>query len=219
MYSIFNEQHMSHLSQLNEKQSKILLVAEKLFAEKGFDGTSIRTIAQEANINVAMVSYYFGSKEKMLESLILHRIEDLKMQVENLYKEHIGPEEKVNRFVQLYIQTINKHKCFYQILLFEQSSQKRTIDVQSLTEVKKANLEIFKKIIAEGQQIGLYKQNVNIPLIPSTIIGTLVHFRMNRPHYEAVLDLPDEEAYESYIQNELTQHVQQTIQSLLKYEN
>ena len=56
---------------LNDKQLQILLVAEKLFAEKGFDGTSIRNIAKEAGINIAMVSYYFGSKEKMLEALIL----------------------------------------------------------------------------------------------------------------------------------------------------
>ncbi len=204
---------------LNEKQTKILLIAEKLFAEKGFDGTSIRNIAQEAQINIAMVSYYFGSKEKMLESLILHRIEDIKMQVENLYRESIAPVEKINRFIELYINTINKHKCFYQILLFEQSSQKRAIDFKAFTEVKKANLEIFKKIVAEGQELGIFKQNININLIPSTIIGTLVHFRMNRPHYEAVLELQSEEAYENYIKTELTQHIKQTIQSLLKYEN
>jgi AcrR family transcriptional regulator len=210
---------MTQLSELNEKQTKILLVAEKLFGEKGFDGTSIRNIAQEAKINIAMVSYYFGSKEKMLESLILHRIEDIKMQVENLYRENISPEEKINRFVELYIQTINKHKCFYQILLFEQSSKKREIDFKSFSEVKKANLEIFKKIISEGQEKGVFKQNVNVALIPSTIIGTLVHFRMSRPHYELVLDLQTEEAYENYIKTDLTQHVKQTIQSLLKYEN
>lgn len=204
---------------LNEKQTKILLIAEKLFAEKGFDGTSIRNIAQEAQINIAMVSYYFGSKEKMLESLILHRIEDIKMQVENLYRESIAPVEKINRFIELYINTINKHKCFYQILLFEQSSQKRAIDFKAFTEVKKANLEIFKKIVAEGQELGIFKQKININLIPSTIIGTLVHFRMNRPHYEAVLELQSEEAYENYIKTELTQHIKQTIQSLLKYEN
>ena len=41
--------------------------AEELFAEKGFSGTSVRDIADAADVNVAMISYYFGSKEKMLE--------------------------------------------------------------------------------------------------------------------------------------------------------
>ncbi|MEO6348401.1 MAG: TetR family transcriptional regulator, partial [Aquaticitalea sp.] len=54
---------------LNDKQIQILEVAEKLFAEHGFDGTSVRQIAHEADINIAMISYYFGSKEKLLEAL------------------------------------------------------------------------------------------------------------------------------------------------------
>ena len=44
-----------------EKQIKILDVAEELIAKKGFDGTSVRDICTKANINVAMISYYFGS--------------------------------------------------------------------------------------------------------------------------------------------------------------
>ena len=43
--------------ELNEKQIKILEVAEKMFAENGYDGTSIRAIAKEADINIAMISY------------------------------------------------------------------------------------------------------------------------------------------------------------------
>ena len=73
-------------SNFNDKQIIILEVAETLFAEKGFDGTSIRNIAKEAKINIAMVSYYFGSKEKLLESLILYRTSDLKLQLDNLIR-------------------------------------------------------------------------------------------------------------------------------------
>jgi AcrR family transcriptional regulator len=53
---------MSVVPDFNEKQIQILLVSETLFAEKGFDGTSIRNIAKEAKINIAMVSYYFVQK-------------------------------------------------------------------------------------------------------------------------------------------------------------
>ena len=58
----------SHMG-INEKQLKILQVTERLFSEHGFDGTSVRTIAKQAQVNIAMISYYFGSKEKLLESL------------------------------------------------------------------------------------------------------------------------------------------------------
>jgi hypothetical protein len=47
---------MSVVPDFNEKQIQILLV-QKPICRKGFDGTSIRNIAKEAKINIAMVSY------------------------------------------------------------------------------------------------------------------------------------------------------------------
>ena len=205
-------------SEFNEKQIQILQVTEKLFAEKGFDGTSIRDIAKQANINIAMVSYYFGSKEKMLEALIYSRISDMKLQLESLFKEAISPVEKINKLIELYIHRINKNKGIYQILHFELTSKKREIDLKSFAEVKKQNFEIIKKIIVEGQEKGIFKQDINLILIPSSILGPFFHFQMNRPNYEEMLDLKTDEAYDNYIKNELTKHIQQTIQSLLLHE-
>ena len=205
-------------SEFNEKQMQILQVTEKLFAEKGFDGTSIRDIAKQANINIAMVSYYFGSKEKMLEALIYSRISDMKLQLESLSKEAISPVEKINKLIELYIHRINKNKGIYQILHFELTSKKREIDLKSFAEVKKQNFEIIKKIIVEGQEKGIFKQDINLILIPSSILGPFFHFQMNRPNYEEMLDLKTDKAYDNYIKNELTKHIQQTIQSLLLHE-
>ena len=50
--------------ELNDKQIQILETAEKLFSENGFDGTSVRQIAKAAEVNIAMISYYFGSHPK-----------------------------------------------------------------------------------------------------------------------------------------------------------
>jgi len=61
-----------------DKQIKILDVAEELIAKKGFDGTSVRDICSRANINVAMISYYFGSKEKMMSYLYQYRVQRTK---------------------------------------------------------------------------------------------------------------------------------------------
>jgi len=206
------------MTELNEKQIQILQVAEKLFAQKGFDGTSIRDIAKEAKINIAMVSYYFGSKEKMLESLIWFRASDLKMQLDNLLREPLEPLEKINKLIELYIARINKNKCIYQILHFELSSKKRTIDLKSFTDVKRANLELLEKIITEGQEKGVFIKNINIVLLPPTILGPFFHFQMNRPFYEEFLNLKDDAAFDDYIKNQLTNHIQQTIKSLLSHE-
>ena len=202
----------------NDKQIRILQVAEKLFAEKGFDGTSIRNISKEAKINIAMVSYYFGSKEKMLESLIIFRTSDLKMQLENLLKEALAPLEKINKLIELYVARINKNKGIYQILHFELSSKKRQINIKSFTEVKKRNLESLKQIIHEGQENGDFAKDVNVTLIPPTILGTFFHFQMNRPYSEEVLGLKTDEHFDNYVYNDLTKHIQKTIKALLIYE-
>ena len=62
------------MTEFNEKQLEILQVAEQLFAEEGFDGTSVRDIAKKANVNIAMISYYFGSKEKNGVNQIIAKI-------------------------------------------------------------------------------------------------------------------------------------------------
>lgn len=53
---------------------KILDAAEKLFAEKGFDGTSIRAICSAARVNVAAVHYHFNGKEGVVEAIFERRM-------------------------------------------------------------------------------------------------------------------------------------------------
>lgn len=56
----------------NDENSKkrILEVATRLFARRGFDGVSVREICKEAKINVCMISYYFGGKKELYQGII-----------------------------------------------------------------------------------------------------------------------------------------------------
>ncbi|MCD7032748.1 forespore capture DNA-binding protein RefZ [Metabacillus sp. GX 13764] len=51
-------------------KERIIEAAASLFNTKGFAGTSVRAIAQKANVNVAHISYYFQGKNGLLEHLI-----------------------------------------------------------------------------------------------------------------------------------------------------
>ena len=207
------------MSNFNEKQIHILQVAEKLFAEHGFDGTSIRMISKEAGINVAMVSYYFGSKESLLEKLIIYRTSDLKLKLENVLKTEASPLIKIENYVNLYIEKMNCNKNLYQILHTEISSPKRAIDLKAFSEVKKNNLETLKNIIELGQNQKIFKKDINIALITPMILGTYFHFHSNKPYFKDLLNLKTETAYNNYINNEFTTHIQQTIKSLLLNES
>jgi AcrR family transcriptional regulator len=203
----------------NEKQIQILEVAETLFAEKGFDGTSIRAIAKEAKINIAMVSYYFGSKERLLESLIIYKTSDLKLQLDSLLLENLNPIDKINKLVAIYIHRINNNRGIYRILHFEFASKKRDQNLSAYSDLKKGNLKLLESIIEDGQKKGIFRKDIIIPLITPTILGTFFHFHINKPFFENLLQLKSEDLYNNYIKTKLTNHIQQTIKALLIYES
>ncbi|QOG04229.1 TetR/AcrR family transcriptional regulator [Flavobacterium sp. MDT1-60] len=205
--------------ELNDKKIQILEVAEKLFSDKGFEGTSIRDISKHAKINIAMVSYYFGSKERLLEALILYKTSDLKLQLENLLQENLEPIEKVNKLIEIYINRISCNKGIFRVLHFELNSEKREKSMIAFTELKKGNLKSVESIIAQGQSKGVFRKDVIIPLLTPTIIGTFFHFHMNKSFFVELLNLKTEEMYNNYIKTSLTKHIQQTIKALLVYEN
>ena len=53
-----------------DTKEQILNVAEKLFAENGFRGTSLRSVISEAGVNLSAVHYHFGSKEELFRAVV-----------------------------------------------------------------------------------------------------------------------------------------------------
>lgn len=204
---------------LNEKQIHILQIAETLFAENGFERTSIRNIAKEAKINIAMVSYYFGSKEKLLETLINYRTSDLRIGIENLSLGELDPIEKIDQLIELYINRIYYNKGIYRILHFEFSLSDNHIKMNALDELRTRNLKSIESIVYEGQRKGIFRKDIIIPLISPTILGTYFHFYMNKDYFKKVLALETEELFNNYLTTELKTHIQQTIKALLIYES
>jgi AcrR family transcriptional regulator len=56
-----------------DTKQKILDTAERLIGEQGYSGTSLRHIIAEAGVNLAAVHYHFGSKEDLLDHVILRK--------------------------------------------------------------------------------------------------------------------------------------------------
>jgi len=61
-------------------RDRILDVAERLFAEKGFEGTSVREITSAAGANVASVNYHFGGKDNLYREVCRRRLSRLREQ-------------------------------------------------------------------------------------------------------------------------------------------
>jgi AcrR family transcriptional regulator len=62
---------------MNETKQKILDTAERLFSENGYAATSLRHIIAEAGVNLAAIHYHFGSKQDLLDQLILRKASPL----------------------------------------------------------------------------------------------------------------------------------------------
>jgi AcrR family transcriptional regulator len=58
---------------MNETKKKILDTAERLFGEQGYSETSLRRIISEAGVNLAAIHYHFGSKQDLLDAVILRK--------------------------------------------------------------------------------------------------------------------------------------------------
>jgi len=52
-----------------ETPERIVAVAERMFAERGYAGVSLRSITRESGVNIAAIHYHFGSKEELLERI------------------------------------------------------------------------------------------------------------------------------------------------------
>ena len=86
-------------------EEKIKQAARSLFAKNGFAGTRTRDIAQEAGINLALLNYYFRSKEKLFELVMLEAMQDFMRSMASIVNNQaMSLEEKLEQLVQNYFQ-------------------------------------------------------------------------------------------------------------------
>ena len=156
-----------------DKKEQILQAAKKLMSEKGFDGTTVRDISKAASVNVAMISYYFGSKEKLFAAMIEENAAQTFNKLEYISSTSAQPEKKIEALVTLYVERILSNHNFYNIINRE-ISQGHSEELRNhIILVHTKNFNSFKKIIAEGQQQNIFREDIDIELTLATFFGTI----------------------------------------------
>ncbi|HXS35703.1 MAG TPA: TetR family transcriptional regulator [Flavipsychrobacter sp.] len=205
----------------NEKKMLIIDAAEKLFATRGYDGTSVRDIAQEAGINIAMISYYFGSKEKLMEAVFEHRTLNIRSKVETLLQnDELTALQKVNILIDDYVDRIIQQQEFHKIMTREQMINKDNAIACLIHDLKKRNLENIKRLIQEGQKSGEFKKNIDIVLMMTTMIGTASQLITTQHFYREINNLqnmPDVE-FLKLLKKKLSHHLKTLFKATLTYE-
>jgi AcrR family transcriptional regulator len=169
----------------SEKQVQIIEAAEQLFASHGYGNTSVRQIADHAGVNLAMISYYFGSKEKLMHALVVLRTEHIRLTLENLLKDDsLTPLQKVNMMIGEYVERFAKRRAFYKIMVTEHMLDKNNDITKMLLEVKRKNAEALLQVIKEGQKKKAFRKNVDVVMLMNIMVGTVNHSLLNKEFYK-----------------------------------
>lgn len=166
--------------ELNDKQLQIMDKALEVFAEKGFDTASVRDIAQRAEVNVAMISYYFGSKEKLLEAIFMNHTASMKQKIESIiHSRTYDPMEKVDLLIDTYVTVIIENRSFHRLMIREQVLLKEGPLYGYVRDVKRQNRALIEVAVKAGQKAGLFQKNIDVSMLAIMLIGSLNHFVSN----------------------------------------
>ena len=207
------------MSEIHQDKKELLIeVAERLFAEHGFEGTSVRLLASEANMNIAMISYYFGSKEKMMEAILDRRSA---LNRENFIKISEMPNasswQKIEAVIDLYVDMMSGNRNFHKIMFREVALSQREELTSKIAQFVAGNMQNIKKVIQGGVDNGDFKQ-VDVPMLMSTLVGTISQTLNYSKLSEQILGVYEnhEKVSETEILIRLKMHLKEVFRFILK---
>jgi len=192
-----------------DKRSQILIAAEELFAEKGFDGTSVRDIAHLAGVNLAMISYYFGSKEKLFEALVEYRSGYTTVLLEELASdENLDPMVKMFKLIDFYVDRILTNHRYHNIIMRQFSTLQSPELKDAMMRMKERNLEQVRKIMEDGEQKGVFRK-VDMEMTMGTLFGTISQMTLSKDFYCRILGMwpSDPNVYSKELSDRLKNHL------------
>ncbi|MBS1737439.1 MAG: TetR/AcrR family transcriptional regulator [Bacteroidetes bacterium] len=197
-----------------DKKETIINSAIELFSLKGYEGTSVRDIAADAGINVAMINYYFGSKEKLFESIVEHRASFLKGVFEELINnKQLSGIEKMDIIIDNTIERKFSGLNFHHIMHRELALQHRPQLKEAISDILLRNVTSIKNIIEEGISNGEFKQ-VDIELTLTTLLGTIHYLLTSDTLCRKILGKP--KSFKPYQNKNLKDRISIYIKNLMR---
>ncbi|MFN7641042.1 MAG: TetR family transcriptional regulator, partial [bacterium] len=91
-----------------DRRAAILLAAEKLFAQRGYHAVTIRQIADEASVPLALVSYYYGQKQSLFEAIFAHWNNTIEERLRELQlaRQAVDPQARLVRIVEAFVDPV-----------------------------------------------------------------------------------------------------------------
>lgn len=174
-------------------EQKIKAAARKVFHEKGFAATRTRDIAEEAGINLALLNYYFKSKQKLFNIIMLETLQefffDVVARIINDPKTSL--EEKVAGISSNYVDKLIEEP---QVVLFVLSELRTNPDTSLFAHTLKSALSYsvitgqFQEAIEAGRI-----QRIDFTHFIINVIGLIVFPFIGAPILKVVREKNDKE--------------------------
>jgi AcrR family transcriptional regulator len=174
----------------------LLQTASRLFAEKGFEAVSIREIAKQADdTNIAMIAYYFGSKDGLFKAMIEERFPKTVARLQAIHEENGDAWDKISAIIDLYVERITGDGSFHKIVFRELTLtiEHRSVHRELILSGIEQNWQFIIKYIKEGQGSGLFKADIDPEFTLASVFGTIFQL-INMPSWtNRLLGEKDEE--------------------------
>ncbi len=153
----------------------IMDAAMRLFAEKGFEATTVRDISTLADVNVALINYHFGSKEGLLQTIIETRAKLMQVRIKEISENtQLSEIEKINLIIEHYVEKFFTHHAFHKVIIFELFSSSRESLHQDTLNIFSGNSKIVESIINSGIKKKIFSE-VDSAFCFSSMIGPMHH--------------------------------------------
>ena len=167
-----------------------------------------------------MISYYFGSKEKLYEKLVEYRMREGQFFSKDiLERTDMNEWEKIVKIIDQFSDRIKNQKCFYRIMQREQLHAENPQILEFLKETKIGFISMYSQLLERGLKNGIFTKNPPIYLLHSTVSGTLFYALNAKLMYKEFLNnTEDERVFDEKYYTELNKHIKHLLKDLLGYE-
>ena len=160
-------------------KAKIINISMELFATKGFDAVSVDEIANSANINKAMIYYYYKSKSGLYEAVMKGILDDIYHEIVTSKKCCDSVLGELKAFITTYALFANKYPYFPALLLRELSDSGAHLP-ETMFESMKKLFNLLSDILEKGKNEGIFKKEIPI-IIHFMIIGSINLYITTKP--------------------------------------
>jgi TetR/AcrR family transcriptional regulator len=183
-------------------RTRLLHHGARIFARRGYDGTSLDAIAKAARVNKAMVKYHFGGKQGLYSAILLVSIRKAWARLAPARDSGLPPPERLRRFIACLMDAFGEAPEFPFIVLREEMSGGHRLDPGVMKEFI-AFFELDRDILLAGIENKDFRK-VDPHETHLTIVGSLAFFLASQPlrrKREGSGQLPASPSSDSYVEH------------------